>query len=164
MLVSKCQSKFGFTLIELLVVIAIISLLANLGYAALSNARRKSRDAQRVSNIKSIQAALEMYLSDHGFYPIRAGSALTLGGTGSGCLGANGFQTSGSCTTPVYMEKVPADPGVDSTGGAYVYSYGITAGSTYTITFGLAGNTGSLICATYDYDCCSATPIGMICQ
>ena len=62
----------GFTLIELLVVIAIIGLLATLAVVALNNARQKSRDARRISDIKQIQTALELYYNDEGNYPVEA--------------------------------------------------------------------------------------------
>ncbi len=55
------QSRNGFTLIELLVVIAIIGVLASIVLASLNTARRKSRDARRVTDIKQIQLALELY-------------------------------------------------------------------------------------------------------
>ena len=51
----------GFTLIELLVVIAIIGVLASIVLASLNNARRKSRDARRVTDVKQLQLALELY-------------------------------------------------------------------------------------------------------
>ncbi|MBU6415023.1 type II secretion system GspH family protein [Patescibacteria group bacterium] len=51
----------GFTLIELLVVIAIIGVLASIVLASLNTARRKSRDARRLADIKQTQLALELY-------------------------------------------------------------------------------------------------------
>lgn len=55
------KNKKGFTLIELLVVIAIIGILASVVLASLNSARRKSRDARRISDIKQLQLALELY-------------------------------------------------------------------------------------------------------
>ncbi|OHA08386.1 MAG: hypothetical protein A3B37_01630 [Candidatus Sungbacteria bacterium RIFCSPLOWO2_01_FULL_59_16] len=51
----------GFTLIELLVVIAIIGILASIVLASLNTARQKSRDARRISDVKQIQLALELF-------------------------------------------------------------------------------------------------------
>ena len=62
-------TKKGFTLIELLVVIAIIGVLASVVLASLNTARRKSRDAKRIADIKQIQLALEMMFDDNGEYP-----------------------------------------------------------------------------------------------
>jgi prepilin-type N-terminal cleavage/methylation domain-containing protein len=62
--------KKGFTLVELLVVIAVISVLAAIVLASLSNARAKSRDAIRLSDVRQIQTALELYKLDHGQYPL----------------------------------------------------------------------------------------------
>jgi len=59
----------GFTLIELLVVIAIIGLLASIVFSSLSGARVKARDANRKSDLKQIQAALELYFVKYGQYP-----------------------------------------------------------------------------------------------
>jgi prepilin-type N-terminal cleavage/methylation domain-containing protein len=74
--------KKAFTLIELLVVIAVIALLSTLSVVALGGARAKARDARRLSDIKQIQTALEMYLDSSGTYPasLTAGTPLSYGG------------------------------------------------------------------------------------
>lgn len=64
----------GFTLIELLVVIAIIGILASVVLASLNRARKQGRDARRVSDIKQIQLALELYFDQVGTYPSNAGT------------------------------------------------------------------------------------------
>ena len=56
----KFRKNQGFTLIELLVVIAIIGVLASVVLASLNTARKKSRDARRIADIKQIQLALEL--------------------------------------------------------------------------------------------------------
>jgi len=55
----------GFTLIELLVVIAIIALLATIVLVSLTNNRQKAKDARRVSDLRQITLALEMYAEDN---------------------------------------------------------------------------------------------------
>ena len=120
----KNMNKKGFTLIELLVVIAIIGLLSTLAVVALGNARQKARDARRLSDLKQLQTALELYYTDQTAYP--AGSSATLGAGSYACLGTGGFGTVG-CTSP-YMGKVPADP---LTTQNYVYTL---ASSSYTVT------------------------------
>lgn len=66
---KKKGQRSGFTLIELLVVIAIIGVLASIVLASLNNARRKSRDARRVTDIKQLQLALELYFDSVSEYP-----------------------------------------------------------------------------------------------
>lgn len=132
------MNKKGFTLIELLVVIAIIALLSTLAVVALGSARQKSRDAKRVSDIKQIQTALELYFTDKNGYP--AGSGLKLGGTDTKCLDSAGFVAIGtSCTANAYMNNIPADPSPTAAG----YDYTLTA-TGYSITFTLEGATGGL--------------------
>lgn len=60
------KSQKGFTLVELLVVIAIIGVLASVVLASLNSARKKSRDAKRVADIKQIQLALELFFDSRG--------------------------------------------------------------------------------------------------
>ena len=146
------KNRKGFTLIELLVVIAIIGLLATLSVVALNNARLKSRDAKRVSDIKQIQTALEMYYVDQNGYPSLA-TATALGVTGGNyaCLNNTtaGWAAAG-CTGTVYMGVVPANPAPNGTAYNYCSATSATptacAASTqsYMITFTLEGNTGGL--------------------
>lgn len=106
--------KKAFTLIELLVVIAVIALLSTLSVVALSSARAKSRDARRLSDIKQIQTALEMYFDSSGNYPtsLTAGSPLSYGSL-------------------VFLSKVPSDP-ISNNQYAYTQTEG---GHEYTLDF-----------------------------
>jgi general secretion pathway protein G len=97
------MNKKGFTLIELLVVIAIIGMLSALLVPNFMGARERARDAQRKSDLKQIQKALEMYRQDQNppLYPTAAGNRF---GTTSTC--GSSFN-SGST---IYMNKIPCDP------------------------------------------------------
>jgi prepilin-type N-terminal cleavage/methylation domain-containing protein len=72
---SKTNYK-GFTLIELLVVIAIIGLLSTIIATPIQSARKKARDAKKISEIKAIETALEQYAESNGGYYPTALSAL----------------------------------------------------------------------------------------
>lgn len=95
----KTFYKRGFTLIELLVVIAIIGILASIVLASLNSARQKGRDARRISDVKEIQLALELYYDANGAYP-------------------NALSTS-TLVTPGYISVIPTDP---SNLHAYAYA------------------------------------------
>jgi type II secretion system protein G len=98
------SSKKGFTLIELLVVIAIIGLLATLAVVAFGSARKKARDAKRLSDIKQISKAVEMFNNDYGRYPTSA----------DGNCGYDTSFLSGGCLEVLisegYIAKLPTDP------------------------------------------------------
>lgn len=156
-------NRKGFTLIELLVVIAIIGILSTLAVVALNNARQKSRDAKRVSDVKQVQTALELYFADVNSYP--TGTIATV--AQNGVIGVtprlilsstNGFNTTAAGTT--YMGLVPSNPSPN--GAAYTYA-GLAA--SYSITFTLEGNTGGLVDSgdagsTLE---CTATESGVTC-
>lgn len=130
------MNKKGFTLIELLVVIAIIGLLSTLAVVALNNARSKSRDAKRLSDVKQIQTALELYFNDAAAYPasITPGQPI-----------ANGSAT--------YMGQVPSGP---NTASNEQYVYDGSNPTTYSLTFTLEGATGG-----FDANPHTATPAGI---
>jgi general secretion pathway protein G len=143
--------KTGFTLIELLVVIAIIGLLAVLAVVSLNNARQKSRDAKRVSDVKQVQTALELYFADQNGYPVE-GIAVTLGVSPNDCLDEDGFVDTCDAGGTTYSGVVPANP---APGGA-AYSYASTDGSTYSLTFTIEGTTGGLAAGAH-----TASPSGI---
>jgi hypothetical protein len=70
LLKNKVTLNRGFTLIELLVVIAIIGILGSIVYAPFQTARRKGRDAQKIVEMKNLQASLFLYAdSNSGYFP-----------------------------------------------------------------------------------------------
>ena len=169
------KTRKGFTLIELLVVIAIIGLLSTLAVVALNSARQKARDSKRVSDMKQLQTALEIYFNDKGAYPPEAGDGEIGNPTnGSGCLGSGdtGWEADTSCTAPIYMGLTPRDPsntvsnpGNDNpceTEGALPcnYSYDQVSNSTYEIHFRLEANTGGL---SLGLNCASEAGTGASC-
>ncbi|OGH73412.1 MAG: hypothetical protein A3C90_03900 [Candidatus Magasanikbacteria bacterium RIFCSPHIGHO2_02_FULL_51_14] len=126
----------GFTLIELLVVIAIIGLLSTLAVVALGSAREKARDSKRLSDLKQVQTALELYYTDNNSYPAASGA---LGAGSLACLNTSGFAATG-CSDP-YMGMVPSDP---LSSQSYTYGATGTSPTTYTITGTLEGEMGGL--------------------
>jgi len=102
-IMKSVQKKRGFTLIELLVVLAIIGILSAIVLASLNGARQKGRDARRISDVKQIQLALELYYDANSNFPTIASAPLT-----TTLLTAAG-----------YITVVPTDP----SGGTAAYGY-----------------------------------------
>jgi len=92
------KSFRGFTLIEILIVVAIIAILSSIVLIGIGPTQQLGRDARRVSDLHSIQTALELYYARNGNYPALL-SDLT-----SAIIGAN---------------AIPVDP---STKATYGYS------------------------------------------
>lgn len=159
---NKKNHKKGFTLIELLVVVAIMGMLAALAVVALNNARARARDARRVSDIKQIQTALELYFLDNYDYPV--GTNLHLGSETSQCLSSTGGTGwNGTCGGTVYMSEAPLNPAPYDEGGnctddtsAYIYSRDNS--TSYHITYCIGSDIGNIAGAAEH----SATPAGII--
>lgn len=95
------KHKNGFTLIELLVVISIIGVLSGIILQSINSARLKSDDVRRVSDIKSIANAINMYFNDNGYYPPTANT----------CEGAGDWSTAfKNALVPKYIPSLPLDP------------------------------------------------------
>ncbi len=93
----KCNTagNKGFSLIELLIVIAIIGILVATITVSFSDSRATARDAQRQSDLREIQIAIENYKRAEGQYPAQL-----------------------SALTPRYIVEMPLDP---ATGEEYLY-------------------------------------------
>ncbi len=91
----------GFTIIELLIAVVLIGILSGLVIAVINprTFQGRGRDAQRVSDLKTIQSALELYFSDNRRYPISAWTRIRGNDTVTNAL------TSGN-----YINSVPVDP------------------------------------------------------
>jgi type II secretion system protein G len=103
------HSRRGFTLIELLVVIAIIGILASIILASLNTARKRGRDARRVSDMKQVQLALQLYYDEHqSTYPmVNGNNGVTMSNTQPPGLVSN------------YISTMPTDPSGST--NPYVY-------------------------------------------
>ena len=100
---SSIRAVRGFTLIELLVVIAIIGLLSSVVFASLNSARAKARDARRLSDLKQVQIALELYYDKYGNYP-SSGALAASWPWGTYCGGWRGDNTPNNFLQPLVTE------------------------------------------------------------
>ena len=105
----KTRGSLGFTLIELLIVVALIAILSGIVIKVVDvgGVRSKSRDSQRISDLRKIQLALELYFADMRVYPTTG----NLDDLESG-----------------YLNNLPQDP-LDSSS----YLYESTGGTGYTL-------------------------------
>ena len=123
----------GFTLIELLVVVLIISVVSGIMLSSLNiqGAKMKSRDAQRIGDIKKIQTALESYYMDYRTYPNSGDIWVIVDGVDASTdVVSDALVVSGN-----YLDNIPKDPtGTVETGPcsdtAHTYFY-ISDGSYY---------------------------------
>ena len=140
------KEKKGFTLIELLVVIAIIGLLATLSVVALNNVRERARDSRRMSDIKQIQTALELYYNANDGYPDRG----TLGTTYVGMDNTDLKNDLGDFIDPLPDSPTPGDGNctvedLASVTNGFKYAYA-SDGDTYELMYCLGD--GGTITAT----------------
>jgi prepilin-type N-terminal cleavage/methylation domain-containing protein len=134
----------AFTLIELLVVISIIGLLAILAIVALNNAQTKARDAKRLSNVQTIQKAIEMLYQDNGNYNATCVSPYSI----SDCTGLDDYLSNDDLNDP--KNSTTSCVGSNSSSCNYAF-YGPPTKQDYVVYFYLEsatqlGNTGAVNC------------------
>ncbi len=116
------MNKKGFTLVELLIVIAIIGILASALLVSLGGARATARDARRISDLRQVQSALELYYAKSGEYPSGDWTAME-----AAIVGAK-----------VGINKLPQDP-QSGTVNPYTYGSDATTQQTYVLRAVLEG-------------------------
>lgn len=134
------KTKAGFTLIEIVIVLGIIGIIITLSVVSLNSIRQNSRDAVRISDIKQIQSALELYRANIGHYPaaITSGQAL-------------------SSTSTTYMNIIPSNPNPTNSDICSSTDYIYTSNSySYTLGFCLEKSSGAFNPGSH-----CATPVGI---
>jgi len=114
----------GFTFIELLVALSIIGLLATVIMAGAEATRKSARVAQRVSDMKQVQNALDLYYANNKAYPSTSGvyRGVCPGFNGGGAYTVNnGLVIPG--LAPEYIIAVPVDPQSNITSDTNCYLY-----------------------------------------
>ncbi len=118
---SKIKIK-AFTLIELLIVIAIIGLLASITLIALNNSRKQARITKRISDLKQMSAAVELYFLTNNFVPGTVTSP-----SYSECAGFSTTVTSPNALipgiVPSFASSLPRDPAMNVSAGQNCYVF-----------------------------------------
>ena len=70
------MTRKAFTLVELIVVITILSILWTIAFMSMLNYSKISRDSVRLSDIKSLDNVLKLFISDSWYYPEPSWSAI----------------------------------------------------------------------------------------
>ncbi|KXJ97896.1 MAG: Type II secretion system protein G precursor [Parcubacteria bacterium OLB19] len=123
----KYRNSLGFTLVELMVVISIIGIMSSILYVNYSDAREQARDKVRMTDLKSLQLAIETYKAQNGQYP--AQGCGTGGPSGDFAGPGPGTGVFKSCDpyivglTPDFISVLPKDPRSESNiGQGFYYS------------------------------------------
>jgi uncharacterized protein (TIGR02145 family)/prepilin-type N-terminal cleavage/methylation domain-containing protein len=129
----------GFTFIEVLICVSVICIIATFAVISLNNARMKTRDMKRVTDIAQLGTALGLYYIDQGTYPtiITPGQALE---------SPNGSKT--------YMFNIPSNPLPRADGDCNDTDYRYVIGSnnkTYSICSCLATKSSDLEAGNISY-------------
>ena len=141
-----CKNKkyiSGFIFIELLIVIAIIGVLVSYILASMSEARRKGRDTQRISDIRELRSALELYFEANKTYPLGLGV----------CDPANNLFFGLEALTPDYISAISKDP---LGGDCLVYATPTNSGTQLVYHLGISLEQSTNIAFDADANCYSS--------
>ncbi|HEY0964540.1 MAG TPA: type II secretion system protein [Candidatus Paceibacterota bacterium] len=117
------KRSLGFTLIEVMVVIAIVAILASIVGVNVNDAGKRSRDADRQSDLRMLQSAIELYKNKYGRYPDGCNGP----GAWSGQIGTTYDCPGGSAEyilelAPEFIPALPKDPKLNGASSGYVYA------------------------------------------
>ena len=122
------DTKRGFTLIEILVVVLLVSIISTAAFSAFQSNRAQARDAERQTELRNIEIAIETYRREHRRYPSgsngtntwsgQSGSDFSSGNCPGSVEGAIGAYICG--LVPQYIDDLPADRYAPTRGG-YIY-------------------------------------------
>lgn len=137
-----------------MVVISIIGFLATMAIYSLNNARMKSRDATRLSDINQLQKAIDLYYDSNGHYP-----QVTYASTNDDNCGEDGKWCDLESELEPYISKLPRDPSGLQNINRYFYdsnsedsyqSYGLMTSLEGTNNGGLLENDGGFYPEYYE--------------
>ena len=117
----------GFTLVELIVVIGIIAILATAVMSGFSGSQAQARDAERQTELRQLEIAIESYRRDNRRYPSGCGGTGWSGhlGTGFECNCGEALQGNAYICNlvPNYIDEIPIDDRApDDSIGGYMYT------------------------------------------
>lgn len=124
-MINLKNKKTGFTLIEVMVVIGIIGILSAVLFSNFSDARKISRDKARMTTLKEVQLALELYKAQNGEYPANGCATADSRFVGPGPVSPGLNFT--SCNdyipglVPDFISELPYDVFDSETGRGYYY-------------------------------------------
>jgi|GEM_PF-3931908 len=119
MIISRLDKQKGFTLIELLVVVAIIGLLSSLIAVGFGNARLRSRDAKRLSDMNQVKSGMDLFYTSAGGYP-----DATIWNAGAvACSGQRYMEVPRDLSTGLYYTYTTDDQNSDACGAPLWRNY-----------------------------------------
>ena len=118
----KLKNQRGFTLIEILIVVSIIGVLSSLTLLGLGSFRASGRDVKRVTDLRQITNALELYYAKVGEYPAKLADLV-----------------------PSVIAKLPVDPISPTTD----YEYGKCGTSGYVVKTTLEEKNAKILAESY---------------
>lgn len=117
-LFNGSQSKSGFTLLELLVVISIIALLSSIVIGSVNSARANARDAERMTQLREINNAIQLYISDFGYAPGVGCDSQTDSDTACFAVDTSSSWDVLASELSAYIPELPSDPCGENCPGA----------------------------------------------
>jgi len=118
----------GFTLLELIIAVAVVAILMTIVMVNFGPAREQARDAQRQTDLRTVEAALVLYKNKYGRYPEACnGPTTNTNVVWSGQMDTD-FECSNSTVNyaaalvPEFLPRLPIDPKLNGTNSGYVYT------------------------------------------